>query len=197
VKNRDGSLACFVAVFEDMTEAKRAEGTLREALGRAEAGDRAKSQFLATMSHEVRTPLNGIIGFTSLLLETQLTPEQEEYIQIIRTSGEALIQLTGDILDFAHIESGSLKLDLRPCNPRACIEETLDLIAVQAARKRIELLHWVDDDVPAVILADEARLKQVLVNLAGNAVKFTEAGEIEMMVKAEKGSVSGIRRSGS
>jgi PAS domain S-box-containing protein len=191
VRNRDGSLACFIAVFEDMTDAKRAEDALREALSRAEAGDRAKSQFLATMSHEVRTPLNGVIGFTSLLLETQLTPEQEEYIQIIRTNGEALIQLTGDILDFAHIESGSLKLEYRPCNPRACIEETLDLIAVQASRKRIELVHWVDENVPALIESDEARLRQVLVNLAGNAVKFTEEGEIELTLRAERGSDTG------
>jgi len=192
VKKRDGSLACFVAVFEDMTEFKKGEAVLRAALSRAEAGDRAKSQFLATMSHEVRTPLNGIIGFTSLLLEMPLTPEQDEYIQIIRTNGEALIQLTGDILDFAHIESGSLKLDLRPCSPRSCVEETLDLLAVHAAGKKVELLHWVGDNVPAAIMADDARLRQVLVNLTGNAVKFTEAGEVEVTVRAEKGSAVGI-----
>jgi PAS domain S-box-containing protein len=192
VKNRDGSLACFVAVFEDMTEAKRGEAKLRAALSQAEAGDRAKSQFLATMSHEVRTPLNGIIGFTSLLLDMTLTPEQHEYIQIIRTNGEALIQLTGDILDFAHIESGSLKLEAKPCSPRACVEETMDLLAVQASRKRVELTHWVDEGVPACIVADEARLRQVLVNLAGNAVKFTEEGEVEVTLRAEKGSASGV-----
>jgi len=191
VKKRDGSIACFVAVFEDMTEFKKGEAVLRAALSRAEAGDRAKSQFLATMSHEVRTPLNGIIGFTSLLLEMPLTPEQDEYIQIIRTNGEALIQLTGDILDFAHIESGSLKLDLRPCSPRSCVEETLDLLAVHAAGKKVELLHWVDDNVPAAIMADDARLRQVLVNLTGNAVKFTEAGEVEVTVRAAKGPATG------
>ena len=192
VKKRDGTLACFVAVFEDMTDFKRGEAALRSALSRAEAGDRAKSQFLATMSHEVRTPLNGIIGFTSLLLEMPLSPEQEEYIQIIRANGEALIQLTGDILDFAHIESGSLKLDLRPCSPRACVEETLDLLAVQAAGKKVELLHWVEDDVPAAVMADDARLRQVLVNLTGNAVKFTDGGEVEVTVRAEKGAAAGV-----
>ena len=186
VKSRDGGLACFVAVFEDMTEFKRSEGVLRAALDRAEAGDRAKSQFLATMSHEVRTPLNGIVGFTSLLLEMSLSAEQREYIQIIRASGEALIQLTGDILDFAHIESGALKLEPRACDPRACVEEVLDLLAVQAAGKHIELLHWVDEDVPDAIVADEARLRQVLANLAGNAVKFTEAGEVAITVQAER-----------
>jgi len=186
VKNRDGSLACFVAVFEDMTESKRGEAVLRAALERAEAGDHAKSQFLATMSHEVRTPLNGIIGFTSLLLEMPLNPEQREYIQIIRASGEALIQLTGDILDFAHIESGALKLEPRSCDPRACVEEVLDVLALPAADRNIELLHWVDESVPASIVVDDIRLRQVLANLAGNAVKFTEAGEVAVTVRAER-----------
>ena len=137
------------------------------------------------MSHEVRTPLNGIVGFTGLLLETALSAEQTEYVQTIRSSGEALIQLTSDILDFARIESGSMKLELQPANPRACVEDTLDLLAVLAASKGLELLHWVDDDVPAVIMADDARLRQVLVNLVNNAVKFTEAGEVEVTVRAE------------
>jgi len=185
VRDRDGRMTCFVAVFEDMTELKRSEAALLAALGRAEAGDRAKSQFLATMSHEVRTPLNGIVGFTSLLLGMPLTPEQDEYIQIIRSNGEALIQLTGDILDFAHIESGSLKLEPKPCSPRVFVEATLDLLAVQAAAKKIELVHWVDDSVPALIVVDEARVRQVLVNLAGNAVKFTEEGEVGITVRAE------------
>jgi PAS domain S-box-containing protein len=186
VRSRDGSLACFVAVFEDMTEVRRNEAALRTALNRAEAGDRAKSQFLATISHEMRTPLNGIVGFTSLLLETPLTPEQSEYIQIVRGSGEALIQLTGDVLDLAQIESGSLKLESQPCDPRACVENTLDLLAVQAAEKNIELLHWVEDSVPASIMADTSRLAQVLVNFVGNAVKFTDAGEVEVGLRAER-----------
>jgi len=186
VRRRSGRLACFIASFDDLTEARRTEGVLREAKERAEAGETAKSQFLATMSHEVRTPLNGILGFTSLLLDTPLTPEQREFVQTIQLSSEALIQLTSDILDFARIESGKLLLEPQPCAPRECVEDALDLVATKAAAKGIELLHWVDDSVPAVIHADGNRLRQVLINLLGNAVKFTNEGEIEVRVSAER-----------
>ena len=183
VKHRDGSLSCFVAVFDDVTETKSREAELREARDLAQAGDRAKGQFLATMSHEVRTPLNGIVGFTSLLLETPLSSEQREYVQTIRMSTEALIQLTGDILDFARIESGKLKLDPAACDPRECIEDALDLLATKAVEKHIELLHRVDPGVPAAVVVDGARLRQVLANLIGNAVKFTDHGEVEVSVR--------------
>lgn len=183
VKHREGTLSCFVAVFDDVTDAKSREEVLREARDAALAGDRAKGQFLATMSHEVRTPLNGIVGFTSLLLETPLNPEQREYVQTIRMSTEALIQLTGDILDFARIESGKLKLDPLPCDPREAVEDALDLLAAKAAEKKIELLHHVEPGVPAAIMIDGGRLRQVLVNLVGNAVKFTEKGEVEVAIR--------------
>jgi PAS domain S-box-containing protein len=182
VKKRDGTLSCFVAVFDDMTEIKRQEAELREARDLAQAADRAKGQFLATMSHEVRTPLNGIVGFTSLLLGSPLTAEQRDYAETIRASGEALMQLTGDILDYARIETGKLKLELAPCDPRECVEEAFDLLAGGAEARKLSLLHWVDDEVPAAILADSFRLRQVLVNLVGNAVKFTETGEVEVRV---------------
>ena len=198
VKHRDGSLACFVAVFDDVSETKGREAELREARDAALAGDRAKGQFLATMSHEVRTPLNGIVGFTSLLLETPLNPEQREYVQTIRMSTEALIQLTGDILDFARIESGKLKLDPLACDPREAIEDALDLMAAKAAEKKIELLHRVAADVPAAVITDGGRLRQVLVNLVGNAVKFTEAGEVEVTVRrAPPGAHAADRSNGS
>ena len=183
VKHRDGSIACFVSVFDDITEVKRKEAELRDARDLAQAGDRAKGQFLATMSHEVRTPLNGIVGFTSLLLDTKLSTEQREYVQTIRTSGEALIQLTGDILDYARIESGKLKLDPVACDPRECIEDALDLFSSRAGEKGLELLHRCADDVPAAIVADGGRLRQVLANLVGNAIKFTEQGEVEVTVR--------------
>jgi PAS domain S-box-containing protein len=187
VKSREGRIISFVSVFEDTTEAKRTEAALRAAVERAEAGDRAKSQFLATMSHEVRTPLNGIVGFTSLLAEMPLTAEAREYVQTIQTSGEALIQLTGDILDFARIESGALKLDAQPTNPRAVVEDTLDLFAVQANERGIPLLHWIEEDVPAAILSDEPRLRQVLANLVGNAIKFTEKGTVSVRLSVQPG----------
>ncbi|ACB74197.1 PAS domain-containing hybrid sensor histidine kinase/response regulator [Opitutus terrae] len=183
VKNRAGEIRSFVGVFEDMTEIRQTEALLREAKERAEAGDRAKGQFLATMSHEVRTPLNGIVGFASLLLETELTPEQLEYVETIRTSSETLIQLTGDILDYARIESGRLKLEPQPCDPRECVENALDLAATLALPKGVELLHWIDDTVPAAIVADVGRLRQVIVNLVNNAVKFTPTGEVAVDVR--------------
>jgi PAS domain S-box-containing protein len=186
VKRRTGEQACFVAVFEDMTAIKNNEAVLREALERAEAGDRAKSQFLATMSHEVRTPLNGIVGFTSLLLDTPLSDEQKEYLQTIHLSAEAMIQLTSDMLDFARIESGKFKLDPQTCDPCECLEDALDLLAARAAEKKLELLHWVDDGVPPMIVTDAGRLRQVLINLIGNAVKFTEVGEVEVTLTARR-----------
>lgn len=182
VKHRDGSISCYVAVFDDITDFKRKEAELREARDQAQTGDRAKGQFLATMSHEVRTPLNGIVGFTNLLLDTPLTAEQREFVHTIRTGGEALIQLTGDILDYARIESGKLALEPAPCDPRECVEEALDLFATVATAKKIEMLHWIDDDVPAAVLVDGGRLRQVLMNLVNNAVKFTDRGEVEVTV---------------
>ncbi|MFI5356733.1 MAG: ATP-binding protein [Opitutales bacterium] len=186
VRNRQDRISCHVAIYEDVTEVRKNETILRDAKERAEAGDRAKSHFLATMSHEVRTPLNGIVGFTNLLLETPLTPEQREYMQTIRSSGEALIQLTNDILDFARIESGKLKLEIQPCDPRECIEDALDLMAAKASEKKIELLHWVENDVPAIVQADGGRLRQVLINLVNNAVKFTEIGEVSVTLSASR-----------
>lgn len=192
VRSRDGRVISFVALFEDMTESKKAETMLRGALERAEAGDRAKSQFLATMSHEVRTPLNGIVGFTSLLSEMPLVPEAIEYVQNIRTSAEALIQLTGDILDFAKIETGGIKLEAQPTNPRTLIEDALELFAIPAATKKVELIHWVDEDVPTAILADESRLRQILTNLVGNAVKFTSVGVVEVVLRLDPLNDTGL-----
>jgi len=190
----DGEL--LVVVFDDRTEAKAREAELREARDQAQVGDRAKGHFLATMSHEVRTPLNGIVGFTSLLLETPLNLEQREYVQTIRMSTEALIQLTGDILDFARIESGKLKLDAHACDPRECVEDALDLHAARAADKGIELLHRFSADLPAAVETDGGRVRQILVNLIGNAVKFTERGEVEVTVRRLPDDAPEVRASG-
>jgi PAS domain S-box-containing protein len=187
VNDRKGRLACFVTIFEDMTDSKLSEAAMREALERAADGERAKSRFLATMSHEMRTPLNGIAGFTSLLRGTPLTPEQDEYAESIRSSCEALIQLTDDILELARMEGGKLVLEPAFCDLRQCLDDVLDLQSVRAAEKGLELLHWVDESVPPTIVVDEMRLRQVLIHLIGNAVKFTRAGEVEVTLRAEGG----------
>ena len=181
VRSRDQRVVSFVAVFDDMTELLRRENELREATEQARAGDRAKGDFLATMSHEVRTPLNAIVGFTGLLLESSsLSEAQREQMLAIRTAAEALVRLTSDILDFARIESGKARIDLAPCDPRECVEEAVDLHAAAAAQKGLEVFHRISPGVPASLLTDHGRLRQVLVNLVGNAVKFTERGEIEV-----------------
>ncbi len=185
VHDAAGRLTHIIAVIEDVSERKQVEAALVYARERAEAGERAKGQFLAMMGHEIRTPLNGIIGFASLLLDTPLTPEQHECVQTIHNSGAALLQLTSDVLDYSKIDAGRLSLEPQPCSPLACIEFALETLAARAAEKHLELLHSVDGDVPVAVLVDEGRLRQVLVNLVGNAVKFTAAGEIEVTVEAE------------
>jgi PAS domain S-box-containing protein len=195
VRQRDQRVVSYVAVFDDVTEVRLRENELREATEQAREGDRAKGNFLATMSHEVRTPLNGIVGFTGLLLETPLTDSQREQLLAIRASADALVRLTEDILDFARIESGNTRIDPAPCDPRECLEEAIDLHAAAAARKGVDIFHRVAPDVPASIITDQGRLRQVLVNLVGNAVKFTESGEIEVSVSLprEEGNAAGIR----
>ncbi|MFA5057852.1 MAG: ATP-binding protein [Opitutaceae bacterium] len=180
-----GRLTYVIVVIEDVTERKQVEAALVYAKERAEAGERAKGQFLAMMGHEIRTPLNGIIGFTSLLLDTPLAAEQRECVQTIRDSGESLLQLTSDVLDYSKIDAGRLSLEPQPCAPLECVEAAFELLAARAAEKRLELLHSVAADVPAMVLADAGRLRQVLFNLVGNAIKFTATGEIEVTVRSE------------
>jgi PAS domain S-box-containing protein len=192
VHGQGGRIAGFIAVLTDATELHRQEEALRKERDRAEAGDRAKGVFLATMSHEVRTPLNGVVGFTNLLLDTPLSAEQREYVQTIRTSSEALVQLTGDIMDYTRIESGGLPLDATPCDVRASVENVLDILAGRAGEGRLELLHEVEADVPAVVMIDAGRLRQVLVNLVGNAIKFTPSGEVEVKVRMLTGKTNSM-----
>jgi PAS domain S-box-containing protein len=183
VCNADGGIAAYIIVIIDMTEIQRQARELRLAKERAETTDRAKGIFLATMSHEVRTPLNGIVGFSDLLLDTELTHEQRECVLAIHTSGETLMQLSGDILDYSHIESGRVKLASAPCELCDLIEGALDMVAPRAVGKKLQFLHDIDPALPECIITDGGRLRQVLVNLLDNAIKFTRSGEIEVSVR--------------
>lgn len=179
---RDGSFQGTISVLTDIRDRKRTEEELRSAKEAAEAADRAKSRFLAHMSHEIRTPLNAVIGMSSLLQETPLTADQQELIATIRTGGETLLDIINNILDLSKIESGQLSLADQPYDLQLCVEEALNLVALQAAQKRISLQVHIDPDVPTMVLGDELRLRQVLVNLLANAVKFTDQGGVTLRV---------------
>ena len=189
----------WVGVLTDITELEEARATaeqlnsqLETAIGSAQhatmeavQASMAKSQFLATMSHEIRTPMNGVIGMTSLLLETPLSAQQREFTEIIRQSGDNLLTVINDILDFSKIESGRFELEQEVFDLRDCVEGTLDVLGARAAQKNLDLLYEIADSAPAEVRGDTARLRQILINLVGNALKFTERGEVEIVVTSE------------
>ena len=181
--------------MNDVTERKRVELDLQQAKEAAEAANQAKSQFLANMSHDIRTPMNGIIGMTGLVLDSHLTEEQREYLTVVKASADSLLRLLDDILDFAKIEARKLDLEPLEFRLRETLDNTLKALAVRAHTKGLELAGRIAPSVPDRLIGDSARLRQILVNLLGNAIKFTERGEV--VVEVEEAGPSGALPSGS
>jgi PAS domain S-box-containing protein len=183
IKDPQGNITHFVAIKEDVTERKNMEMELMKAKEIAEAASRSKGEFLANMSHEIRTPMNAIIGMTELTLATDLTQEQREYLDIVQQASGSLLKLLNDILDLSRVDAGKLILESHLFSLRKAIADTVRPLAVQAHKKDLEIVYYIDSEVPDELVGDSGRLRQVIVNLTGNAIKFTDAGEIVLRIE--------------